>query len=1212
MGEYILKIYQVIILLTLIFIFSIGAVSSHDVNQTQDLVIHSSDDVEVIFASDNTFKDLTDDLSHDNVINLTKDYAFDENIDKNYSDGVKINKNLTINGNNHIIDGSNQSRIFNINSANVVLNNLVIKNSFKSAVVIKNATLTTNNVTFDNNFDGENGGAIFGENANYTSVNDKFVNNLATKFGSAIFIRDNSTLSIKNDIFKSDVHLQWGLIEIRKSKFTIQDTNFSNLISEYTSVLHAESSSGIIKNSNFTDLYAKITAGALAFKEFAKSVTIENCTFRNVSSRKNAGAIFLDVGGINPMDYKGSCIISNSKFINCSSNFGGALLQLHGTLRISDSLFKDNNAYWNGGAVYISHVNASFDNVLFNSNKANQSEFSGAVFNDLGNLTVNKSNFTDNAGSLYIYDSKYTISNSYFKGNVLDITSFFDGETAILKNNTFKDGKNTLNQISYKYTYELNNIPIEYNPITFDLSLVNATSFDLRDYGLVTSVKNQGRMGSCWSFATAAALESALLKATNGTLTVDISENNERNLALMYFEHGGSSEEGGNGDQGAVYFISLGGIDEENDTYDQLGKVSPVFDDMAKYYAYKSIFIDSRMNISDNYKIKEALVKYGALAVNLLATEDGSNDYNNETYAAFSNKSAKSDHAVTLVGWDDNYSAGNFKITPPGNGAWIIKNSWGSDWGDEGYYYVSYYDASAFVNDLPIVGFVIDPTFCYKKVYQYDVSGSLYFPRESSRHLNESELELSLAEMNKLLDNLTAPSIFMNTFVADGNEVISAIGTYFEKTNQNYTIMISIEGEEVYTQSGNALYSGYQIIPLNNLIGVNNGESFSVKVTAVKLPFVSSRNKVPANASFKYSNGTIVDLTSDRSIAAIKVYTNPNENIKGLVRYYGANTPVTVNFNPGEEVTFEINGITATVVADENGTAKIGVNLGPGRYDMIIDYGGSTGLYSVIINSTIISQDITRGYNSDYNYKIKLLNSTGGILSNTSVNITVNGIKKVFESDANGCIELNFVKLTDSQEIEIFNPVTGEVAKNTIEAVSRFSGNANINMYYFDGTSYKFNIYGDDGNLVGVNQIITVKLNKKAYNLKTDANGSVSLKIPNTVKPGTYTITATYKGQTVKNTVKVKQVLKTTKSTVKKSAKKLVLKATLKNSNAIKGKKITFKLNGKKYSARTNSKGVAQVTIKKNVIQKLKKGKTYTVQVIYLKDTIKTTLKVKG
>ena len=84
------------------------------------------------------------------------------------------------------------------------------------------------------------------------------------------------------------------------------------------------------------------------------------------------------------------------------------------------------------------------------------------------------------------------------------------------------------------------------------------------------------------------------------------------------------------------------------------------------------------------------------------------------------------------------------------------------------------------------------------------------------------------------------------------------------------------------------------------------------------------------------------------------------------------------------------------------------------------------------------------------------------------------------------------------------------------------------------------------------------------------------------------------------------------KVNVKKSAKKLVLKSTLKvNKKAKKGLKVTFKFNGKKYKAKTNKKGVAQVTIKKNVLKKLKVGKKVKYQVSYSQKTVKKTAKVK-
>ena len=122
-------------------------------------------------------------------------------------------------------------------------------------------------------------------------------------------------------------------------------------------------------------------------------------------------------------------------------------------------------------------------------------------------------------------------------------------------------------------------------------------------------------------------------------------------------------------------------------------------------------------------------------------------------------------------------------------------------------------------------------------------------------------------------------------------------------------------------------------------------------------------------------------------------------------------------------------------------------------------------------------------------------------------------------------------------------------------------------------------------------------------------NGIAKVKISD--GPGKYTITTKYNGGTYTNKVTVKHVLTTSKVTVKKTAKMFTLKAKLKiNGKLVKGKKITFKFKGKTYKAKTNSKGIAKVTVKKAVIKKLKKGKTYAVKVTYLKDIVKSSVTV--
>ncbi|MBE6498664.1 MAG: hypothetical protein E7Z81_10440 [Methanobrevibacter sp.] len=141
--------------------------------------------------------------------------------------------------------------------------------------------------------------------------------------------------------------------------------------------------------------------------------------------------------------------------------------------------------------------------------------------------------------------------------------------------------------------------------------------------------------------------------------------------------------------------------------------------------------------------------------------------------------------------------------------------------------------------------------------------------------------------------------------------------------------------------------------------------------------------------------------------------------------------------------------------------------------------------------------------------------------------------------------------------------------------------------------------------------MVLFELGDDEVQVYTDSNGYASLKIKK--NPGTYKVKAKVLGKTVTKKITVKHLVTLKTVAVKKSAKKLILQASLAkvNKKYLKSKLITFKFNGKTYKAKTNSKGVAKVTIKSSVLKKLKAGKKITYQATYLKDTVKKSVKVK-
>ena len=252
------------------------------------------------------------------------------------------------------------------------------------------------------------------------------------------------------------------------------------------------------------------------------------------------------------------------------------------------------------------------------------------------------------------------------------------------------------------------------------------------------------------------------------------------------------------------------------------------------------------------------------------------------------------------------------------------------------------------------------------------------------------------------------------------------------------------------------------------------------------------------------------------------------------------------------------------------------------------------------VDSTILANNIKRAYNSPYDFTATFLDKLGRPMKNTRVTFKLNNKEYYATTDSNGIARLTLKLDVGKYSITSINPTTCDELIKTATIIERITGNKNINAYYLNG-AYKVRAIDDDGNPVKAGQIVTFKIGKNTYNIKTDNKGYASLKLTNA--PGKYSITASYKGSAVKNNVKVKHVLKAS-SISKKKAKKIRYSAKLTGKN-IKNKKITFKINGKTYSAHTNKKGKATVNLKN-----LKTGK-YKITIKYVKDSIKKTVKIK-
>ncbi len=410
--------------------------------------------------------------------------------------------------------------------------------------------------------------------------------------------------------------------------------------------------------------------------------------------------------------------------------------------------------------------------------------------------------------------------------------------------------------------------------------------YDLRDYKRVTKVKDQGREGYCWSFGSTASIESNIL--SNPNLSKKIGDNPSEKLDLaqtatpLYlmtntddesspFYNDYLSDEKKGSDGGWPIYVAQG-LNCGFGTYPE--SLMPYENSLLGYSDTLRFYSDYRLKdynqlSNDENTLKDNIIKNGAITLYYYSL---SRCYSKDTFSYCDSKEEiakdyEQAHVVAIVGWDDNYNRDKFDgaVKPKNNGAWLCKNSWGTDNQDKGYFWLSYECA-----DTQFFQFTMQDNSVYDNEYQL-----AYY------YINAANVDKSA-----------------NVFTANSNEEITQVSF---GTSSSYTYNISVyklnknyksptDGTIIAKTSGKIDNIGVHYIDLPSGVKVNKGDKFSVVVSGKSGEYINVESNELKNHSRKnsyyYVNNKWIDCLDssfNTYYTSIKAYTknlDNNESVK--------------------------------------------------------------------------------------------------------------------------------------------------------------------------------------------------------------------------------------------------------------------------------------------------------------------------------------------
>ena len=498
-------------------------------------------------------------------------------------------------------------------------------------------------------------------------------------------------------------------------------------------------------------------------------------------------------------------------------------------------------------------------------------------------------------------------------------------------------------------------------------------------------VRDQGKYDTCWAFSAIGLAEFDLI-ADNQTAdkSIDLSE-----LQLAYFTYNNAEDPlggtfgdslnimnhknyltmGGNLDFASRTLLQWEGVTDENRVPYAL---APTTTTLAKSYAFdqdvahlQNVYI---INIRKNAtQVKREIMQHGSAGLGLYM--DGTANYvgsavyaeTGENVATYycPTSSVASNHAVNIVGWDDNFPASSFKNKPAGNGAWLCRNSWSDKTENSinSYFWLSYYDKA--IEDAAWI-FDVESADNYDYNYQYDGG----------------------ADVGKLLGISTSANIF-KAKKAD-NELIKAVSISLSKdASVPYTIRVYTNLTNLHNPksgvlaakvSGTTTYAGTHTIRLDKAVSVPKGTYYAVVVNL---------QKSGAGLDMEYA-------VSDSSLTS-RVYCDYNQSF--LYRYGSWEDVADVSTSYGGR----IGNICIKAYADNAGTsigavknikavrsAKNAVRIswsktaGAKGYE-IYQASSKNGTYKKIATTTSTNYKIKTTSNKSVYYKVRAYKTTQGV-----------------------------------------------------------------------------------------------------------------------------------------------------------------------------------------------------------------------------------------